>query len=152
MPLIQLMKSVRLTSLPFHMPRLSWSKSKIRHGRRLALLSRKSDPKSVYSLIGSVAGSFSSSSPNPNFPHCTSPRELKSVFGNYLRSHFSVSQPKASLRSRPRGYQSELCRATCPEESHSSFCSPLYPDEFLAAPQTSPRPLPLVQIKLPIPC
>ena len=56
--------------------------------------------------------------------------------GNRLRSmplrfHFSVSQPKA-LCSRARGYLSELRRFTCPEESHSSFCYPFCPAEFLA--------------------
>ena len=85
-------------------------------------------PKSVYSLLRSVAGSPSSS---PNFPNCSSPRESASVYAAYQRSHFSVSQPKA-LRSRARGYFSELRRATCPKESHSSFCS-LFPAEFLAA-------------------
>ena len=50
----------------------------------------------------------------------------------YLKSHFSVSQPKA-LRSRTRGYLSELRQAMCPEESHSPFCSPFSPAEFLAA-------------------
>ena len=55
-----------------------------------------------------------------------------SVYAPYLRSHFSVSQPKA-LRSRVRDYLSELCRATCPVETHSSFCSPFTPTEFLAA-------------------
>ena len=49
-----------------------------------------------------------------------------------MRSHFSVSQPKA-LYSRARGYLSELCRATCLEESHLSFCSPFSLAEFLAA-------------------
>ena len=49
------------------------------------------------------------------------------IFADYLSSHFSVSQPKA-LRSRR--YLSDLRRATCPDESHSSFCSP---DEFLVA-------------------
>ena len=39
-----------------------------------------------------------------------------------------MSQPKA-LRSRARGYLTELRRATCSVESHSSFCSPA---EFLA--------------------
>ena len=54
------------------------------------------------------------------------------VYAAYLTSHFSISQPKA-LRSRARGYPSELCRATCPEESHLSFCYPFSPAEFLAA-------------------
>ena len=38
-----------------------------------------------------------------------------------------------TLRSRARGYISELRRATCPQKSHLSFCSPFYPAEFLGA-------------------
>ena len=49
-----------------------------------------------------------------------------------LRSHFSVSQLKA-LGSRARGHLSEVHRATCSEESHSSCCSPFSLAEFLAA-------------------
>ena len=85
-------------------------------------LSPKSNPKSVHSLFRSIAGS----------PNCSSPRELASVYAAYLISHFSVSLPKA-LRSRARGYLSELRRATCSKESHSSFCSPFSFAEFLAA-------------------
>ena len=92
-------------------------------------LSPRSNPKSVHSLLRSIAGSSSSS---PNFPNCSSPRESASVYAAYLRSHFCVSQPKA-LRSRARGYLTELRRATCSVESHSSFCSPFFPAEFLAA-------------------
>ena len=92
----------------------------------------KFNPKSVYSLLRSVAGSSSSSSSSPNFPNYFSLRESASVFADYLRSHFSVSQSKA-MRSRARGYISELHRATCPVESHSSFCSHCSPAEFLAA-------------------
>ena len=95
-------------------------------------LSRKSNPKSVHSLLRSVAGSSSSSSFSPNFPNCSSPKESSSVYVAYLRSHFSVSQPKA-LRSRVRGYFSELRRTTSPVESHSSFCYPFSSAEFLAA-------------------
>ena len=115
-------------------------------------LSPRSIPKSVHSLLRSIAGSPSSSSSSPNFPNCSSPRELASVYAAYLRSHFSVSQPKA-LRSRARGYLTELRRATCSVEFHSSFCSPFSPPlNFMRLPPTSPRPLPLVQTKLPIPC
>ena len=89
-------------------------------------LSPKSIPKSVHSLLRSIAGSSSSS------PNCSSPRESASVYDDYLRSHFSVSQPKA-LRSRARGYLTELRQATCPVEFHSSFCSPFSLAEFLAA-------------------
>ena len=97
-----------------------------------SFLSSKSNPKSVYSLLLSIAGSPSSSSPSPNFPNYSSTRESASVYAAYLRSHFSVSQPKV-LRSRARGYLSELRRATCPAESHSSLCSPFSPTELLAA-------------------
>ena len=95
-------------------------------------LSPRSSPKSVHSLLRSIAGSSSLSSSSPNFPNCFSPRESASVYAAYLRSHFSISQPKA-LRSRARGYLSELRRATCPVESHSSFCSPFTLAEFHAA-------------------
>ena len=95
-------------------------------------LSPKYNPKSVHSLLGSIAGSPSSFSFSPNFLNCSSPREAASVYAAYLRSHFSVSQLKA-LRSRTRGYLTELRRATCPEESRSSFCSPFSPAELLAA-------------------
>ena len=94
-------------------------------------LSPKSNPKSVYSLLYSVAGSPSSSSSSSTFPNCSSPMESASVYAAYQRSHFSVSQPKA-LRSIARGYLSELRRATCPEESHLSY-SFFFPAEFLAA-------------------
>ena len=92
----------------------------------------RSNPKPVHSLLRSIAGCASSSSSSPNFPNCSSPRESASVYAAYLRSHFSVSQPKA-LRSRARGYLSELRRATCPVESHSSFCSLFSLTKFLAA-------------------
>ena len=87
-----------------------------------------SNPKSVYSLLRCIAGSPSSS---PNSPNC-SPRESASVYTDYLRSHFSVSQLKA-LHIRAKGYLSKLRRATCSKQSHSSFCSPFSPAEFLAA-------------------
>ena len=94
-------------------------------------ISSKSNPKSVLSLHRSIAGSPSSSSSSPNFPNCSSPRESASVYAAYLRFHFSVSQPKA-LHSRAKDYLPELRRATCSVESHSSFCSPFSPAEFLA--------------------
>ena len=72
------------------------------------------------------------SSSSPYFPNCSSPRESASVYSAYLRFHFSVSKPKA-LRSRARGYLSELRQATRLEVSHSSFCSSFSPTEFLAA-------------------
>ena len=95
-------------------------------------LSPKSNPKTACSLLGYIAGSPSSSSSSPNFPNCSSPKESASIYVAYLRSHFALSQSKA-LRSRTRGYLSELCQATCPVESHSSFCSSFSPAEFHVA-------------------
>ena len=114
-------------------------------------LSPKSNPKTVYSLLCFIAGSPSLSSSYPNFSNCSSPRESASVYAAYLKSHFSVSQPK-TLHSRARGYLSELCIAMCLVESHSSFCSPFSLTEFLAAASNFPCPLPLAQTKLPMPC
>ena len=114
-------------------------------------LSPKSNPKSVHSLLRSIAGSSSSSSSSPNFPNCSSPRESVSVYAAYLRSHFSISQPKA-LRSRARGY---FLSSAKPRALWSLTCSfallslSLY---ILRLPPTFPRPSPLAQIKLPIPC
>ena len=95
-------------------------------------LSPKSNPKSVHSLLRSIAGSPSSSSSSPNFPNCSSPRELALAFADYWRSHFSIFQPKA-LHSRARGYLTEVRLATCPVESHSFFCFPFSFAEFLVA-------------------
>ena len=91
-------------------------------------LSPKSNPKSLCSLFRFIDGSPFSSS---NFPNCST-RESASVYAAYLRSHFSVSQPKA-LRSKARGYLTELRCATCLEESHSSFCSSFSPTKLLVA-------------------
>ena len=75
--------------------------------------SPKSNPKFVHSLLRSIAGSPFSFWSSPNFLNCSSPKESALVYAAYLRSHFSVSQPKV-LRSRARGYLTELRRATCP--------------------------------------
>ena len=76
-------------------------------------LSPKSNSKSVYSFLRSVAGSSSSTS---NFPNCSSPRESASVFADYLRPHFSVSavvaEPEATFPSSTES--SALRSLTCP--------------------------------------
>ena len=130
LPLTEVMKIARFTSRASSVDAPRQSSPRRRH---CSSLSPRSNPKFVYSLLRSIAGSSSSSSSSPNFPNCSSPRELASVYAAYLRSHFSVSQPKA-LRSRTRGYLTELRRATCPEESqllsHPFFCSSFSPAEF----------------------
>ena len=129
LPLTEVMKIARLTSPLPDAPRQSSPKLRLRHYRRFALLFHLNLYTLFFAL--SLALLFSSSS-SPNFPNCSSPRESAAVYAAYLRSHFSVSQPKA-LRSTARRYLTELRRATCSVESHSSFCSPFTLAEFLAA-------------------
>ena len=128
--LTEVMKIAKLTFLLLDVPRQSLPRPRPKHGRRFALLFHPNQTQKLYTtLLRSIIGSSSSS---PNFPNCFSPRESASVYAAYLRSHFSVSQPK-TLYSRARDYLSELCQATFPEESHSFFYSPFSPTEFLAA-------------------
>ena len=104
-------------------------------------LSPRSNPKSVHSLLRSIAGSSSSS---PNFPNCSSPRESASIYAAYLIFHFSVSQPEATSLSsaEPRARR----RLTRPFALLSHLLN------FLRLPPISPRRPPLAQTKLPIPC
>ena len=127
----EVFKIVRLTSLLSDMPRMSSPKPRLKHGRRYAHLSVKSDPKSVYSLC-SVA-SFSSSSSSPDFPNCSSPRKSAAVFADSLRSHIFPSFYIFSDIYIFFPCFSELRRATCSEEPHFSFCSSFFPAEFPAA-------------------
>ena len=108
-------------------------------------LSPRSNPKSVHSLLRSIAGSYSSSSSSsPNFPNCSSPRESASIYVAYLRSHFSVSQPEATSLSsvEPRA----LWSLTHPFALLSLSLN------FLQQPPIFPHPPPLAQTKLPISC
>ena len=123
------MKMVRPTSLLPDMPRRSSPEPRLKQDWRHAHFSPKSHPKSVDFLRCFVVG-FSSFT--PDFRNCSSPRESASVFADYLRSHFFVPLPRV-WRSRTRGYLSVLRRVTRAEESHSSFCFPFSPAEFLAA-------------------
>ena len=141
LPLTEVMKIVRLTSRLLDAPRQSLPRPRLRHGRRLA---PKSNPRPVHSLLRSIAGSSSSSSSSPNFPNCSSPRESALVYAAYLRSHFSVSQPKATSLSsvKPR----DMSSLTDPFALLSLSLN------FMRLPPTSPCPLPLAQTNLPIPC
>ena len=143
LPLIEVIKIVRLRSLLSDVRCLSSPKLRLRHGRRHAHLS----PKSVYPFLGFVPGSSSSS---PNSPDYLFPREPGSVFADYLRSHFfsypkpCVAEPWAScLNSDEPCAQSSLITFSAPPSPPLNFSRML---------QTTLCPLPLVQTKLPIPC
>ena len=116
-------------------------------------LSPKSNPKSVYSLLCSIACSSSSSSSFPNFPNSSSPRESASVYAAYLRSHFSVSQPKALLCvAEPGATSLSFAEPRALRNLTGPFALPSLPLNFMRLPPTFPPPLPLAQTKLPIPC
>ena len=133
LPLTEVMKITRLTSPLLDAPRQSWPRPRLKNGRQLALLFHPNLTLNLFALFFALSLALLPRLPPPsNFPNCSSFRESTLVYAVFLRSHFSVSQPKA-LRSRARGYLSELRRATCPEESHSSFYSPFSPAEFHAA-------------------
>ena len=108
-------------------------------------------PKSVHSLLSSIAGSSSSCSSSPNFPNCSSLGESASVYAAYLRSHFSVSQPKA-LHSKAEATFLSTAEPRAPWSLTHLFALLSLPLNFLQLPPTSPRPLPLAQTKLPVPC
>ena len=122
LPLTEGMKIARLTSPPLHVPHQSLPRPRLRHGKRLALLFHLNLTLNVYTLFFALSLALLPCLP----PLLTSPTVL--LPGNrlwsipYLRSHFSISQPKA-LCSRARGYLSELRQATCTVVSHSSFHS-----------------------------
>ena len=117
------MQIARLTSLLLGTPRQSLPRPKLRHDRRLALLSHLSLTLNLYTLSFTLSLAL--------LPHLP---PLLTVFlpGNRLRSLCRL--PGISLFCfSARGYLSEICQATCLEESHSSFCSPFSLAEFLAA-------------------
>ena len=127
------MKTARLTSPLTDVLRLSSPRQRLRHGKRLALLSRLNLTPNLRTLsFAQLLALFPHLPPLLTFPTVLLPGKSASVFVDYLRSHFSVSQPKA-LRIRARRYLSKLRRATCPEESYLFFCSPFSPAELLVA-------------------
>ena len=133
LPLAEVIKIARLTSPLFDVPHQSPPRPRLSHGRQFALLFRPNLTLNLYIFLFALSLAYLTRLPSLlTSPNCSSPRELASVYAAYLRFYFFVSQPQ-TLRSRTRDYLSELRRATCPEESHSSFCSLFSPAKFLAA-------------------
>ena len=100
LPLTEVMKIARLTSPLLDAPCQSLPRPRQRHGRLLALLFYIGLTLNLYTL--SCALSLAHLPHLPRLltsPNCSSHREPVSVYAAYLRSHFSVSQPKAP-RSR----------------------------------------------------
>ena len=105
LPLAETMKCDRLTYHPLGMLQLLLPSP--RRGKKHAPLS----PKSVYSSLRFVGGSASFS-----FSNCSSPKELVSVYVNYLRPHLPKSQLKL-VRGEARAHLSQLWQTSCSEVS-----------------------------------
>ena len=149
LPLTEVMWIARLTSPLLDAPRQSLPRPRLRHGRRLALLSHLGLTLNLYTL--SFALSLA------HLPRLL-PFLTVLLLGNRLRSmpltcdltfpffkrRLCVAEPEAiSLSSaEPRALRSLICL----------FALLSLPLNFLRLPPTSPRPLPLAQTKLPIPC
>ena len=152
LPLTEMMKIARPTSPLLDMHRLSSPKSKAEAWQATcSSLSRKSNPKSVYSLLRSVAGFFPHLPPILTAPTVPLP-------GSQLRSSPITRDPTFPFLSQ------KLCvaelEATFPSSTKPSAkrsltrpsAHPSPPLNFFQLPPTSPLPLELTQTKLPIPC
>ena len=148
---MEAMKIVRLTSLLPNMPRLSSPNPRLRYGRRLAHLSVQMLTLNLCILSFVLSLAFLPHLSPLLIPQLFLFREAASVFVDYLRSHFSVSQPKA-LRNKARVYLPTSTEPRVLRGLIRVFASPFRLLNFSRLPQTSPRPLLLAQTKFPIPC
>ena len=149
--LTEAMKIVRLTSTLPNMPRLSLPRPRLRHSRRLALLSHLNLILNLCTLSFVLSLAF--------LPHLspllTSPTVL--LPGNRLRSSPITYDPtflSPSQRPCKTELEASFLSSTEPRALRSLFrpfapSSP--PMNFLGMPQISPGTLPLAQTKLPIP-
>ena len=144
LPLSEVMKIARLTSLLLDAPRQSSPRPRLRHGRRLALLFYLGLTLNLCTLFFAILLALL-----PPLP--TSPRESTSVYAAYLRSHFSVSQPKA-LAAEPEASSLSSAEPRALWSLTRLFALLSLPLNFMRLPPTSPRSLLLAQTKLPIPC
>ena len=147
LPLTEVMKIARLTSPLLDVPRQSSPRPRLRHGRRLALLFYPNLALNLYTLFFVLSWFFFLVF--LFYSNCSSPSESASVYAIYLRSHFSVSQPKAMLAESgaifPRSAEPRALRSLI---RHFPLLSLRL--NFLRLPPTFPRPLPLAHTKSPI--
>ena len=145
------MKIARLTSPHPDVLRQSLPRPRLRHGRRLALLFHPNLTLNLCTFFFTVTCSRSSSSSSPDFPNCSSSRKSASLYAAYLRSHFSVSQPKAYVAESEAPFLSSAeSRAMRNLTRLCALISLLL--SFLRPPPTFPPQLPLARTKLLIPC
>ena len=146
------MKIARLTSLLLDAPRQSSPRSRLRHGSRLALLIHLNLTPNLCTLFFAISLALLPRLP----PLLTSPTAL--LPGNLFRSmpltsdltFPFLSQRLCVAESEATSLRSAELRALWSLTRPFALLS--LPLNFLRLPPTSPRPLPLAQAKLPIPC
>ena len=152
LPLTEVMKIARLTSLLLDAPRQSSPRPRLRHGRRLALLFHPNQIQNLFTLFFAQSLALLRRLP-PFLTSLTVPlpgNRLQSLpltcdpNFRFLSQRLCVAEPEATFLSsaEPRALRS-LTRF---------FALLSLPLNFSRLPPTSPTPLPLAQTKLPIPC
>ena len=148
LPLTEVMKIARLTSPLLDAPRQSSPRPRLRHGRRLALLSHPNLCTLFFALSLALLPRLPPllTSPTVFLPGSrlrSMPLTCDLTFP-FLSQRLCVAEPEATSLSsaEPRA----LWSLTRP------FALLSLPMNFMRLPPTSPRPLPLAQKKLPIPC
>ena len=150
LPLTEVMKIARLTSSLPDAHRLSSPRPRLRHGRRLALLSRPNLTLNLYTLFFALSLALLPHLP----PLLTSP--TVSLLGNRLWSlPLTWDAPFLSPSQRPCVAEPEAIfpSSTEPRALRNLTRPPALPSlslNFLRLPPTFPLPLPLTQTKLPI--
>ena len=152
LPLTEVMKIGRLTSLLLNAPRQSLPRPRLRHGRQLAILFHLGLTLNLYTLLFAISLALL-----PRLlPLLTSQTVL--LPGNRLRfmpltcdlTFPSLSQTPCAAEPKATSLSSAepcaLWSLTLP------FALLSLPRNFMWLPPILPHPLPLVQTKLPIPC
>ena len=152
LPLTEVMKIARLTSPPLDAPRQSSPRPRLRHGRRLALLFHLGLTLNLCTLFFALSlALLPRLPPLLTFLTVLLPRNRLQFMPltchltfPFLSQRPCVAEPEATSLSsaEPRAQWS----LTLP------FALLSLPRNFLRLPPTFPRPLPLAQTKLPIPC
>ena len=149
LPLTEVMKIARLTSPLLDAPRQSLPRPRLRHGRQLALLFHLNLTLNLYTLFFALSLALlpplliflTVLLPGNRLQLMLLTRGLTFLF---LSQRPCVAEPEATSLSsaEPRALWSLILPF--------ALLSLLW--NFLQLPPTSPRPLPLAQTKLPIPC
>ena len=152
LPLTEVMKVARLTSPLPDVHRLLSPRPKLRHGRRLAHLSRPNLTLNLYTLFFALLlALLSYLPPLLIFPTVFLP-------GNRLRYSpiiWDITFPSLSQRVCVTEPEATSLYSAEPSAKRSLTCSSAHPSSplnFSRLPPTSPRLLPLAQTKLSIPC